>query len=814
MIQSIKKDLESDNAMEICAALTTICKLMSSDYIPAVLPKIVDLIGHPKDMVRKKAVMALHRCWSRDPELIQELGEKFRRALCDKDPSVMAGALAIFYDLIQRDPAGHKDLIPSFASILKQVIEHKLPREYDYHRVPAPWIQIKLLQILALLGRDDQKASEGMYEMIHETMKRADTGINAGSAIIYESVRTITTIYPNSHLLDSAANAISRFIKSDAHNLKYLGLNALSLIVQLNPKYAAEHQLTVIECLEDSDETIRRKTLDLLYKMTNSSNVKIIADKMVQFLRTTSDTFLRSELVSRLTQLAENFSPDNEWFVEIMTNVFFLGGELVRPEVAHNLMRLIAEGSGESEDADNELRAYAVDKFIATLEQPHIPDVLVHIISWVLGEYSYLLEMGTEEVLNKLCDLAEVHYENPSTRGWIITAITKVLVRHGSYPAHVKEVVDRYKRSVSSDVQQRCYELEEVMSLDRNAWDISLPEDASCEDVQVDASLAFLDDYVKAALNAGCAPYKPPTERKDLLTRLALNPVEKEQNRNKLKFGAYEKPAVPASVTPAAQSILTPAPPPSLTAPVEPPTLLNPSNTSGLNVGGAKKLWSPQGWKPEAPLGQRGGSAEPSADPAAYTPPSSASAAKSGAGAKPSPAKQNEKAALAGALFGSLGAEPAAPAARKPAGKAAGRTATRTRPATAATPQAAAPAVFAPEPVAAPVPVTVAAAPATGARVAARPRPGTATAAAAASPVAAAAPTAAPASRKPAASESLLLDLGFDAPMSAPAPARTGKPAAPSGVDLLMMDFPGPAAPVAQVAPVAHKPAGKVQLIY
>lgn len=48
MIQSIKKDLESDNAMEVCAALSTICKLMSADYIPAVLPKIIDLIGHPK----------------------------------------------------------------------------------------------------------------------------------------------------------------------------------------------------------------------------------------------------------------------------------------------------------------------------------------------------------------------------------------------------------------------------------------------------------------------------------------------------------------------------------------------------------------------------------------------------------------------------------------------------------------------------------------------------------------------------------------------------------------------------------------------
>ena len=43
------------------------------------------------------------------------------------------------------------------AKFFMQVIEMKLPRDFDYHKVPAPWIQIKLLKILAILGADDQK---------------------------------------------------------------------------------------------------------------------------------------------------------------------------------------------------------------------------------------------------------------------------------------------------------------------------------------------------------------------------------------------------------------------------------------------------------------------------------------------------------------------------------------------------------------------------------------------------------------------------------------------------------------------------------
>jgi AP-4 complex subunit epsilon-1 len=39
-IASIKKDLDSDNQLNICAALITISKLISAEYIPAVLPRV------------------------------------------------------------------------------------------------------------------------------------------------------------------------------------------------------------------------------------------------------------------------------------------------------------------------------------------------------------------------------------------------------------------------------------------------------------------------------------------------------------------------------------------------------------------------------------------------------------------------------------------------------------------------------------------------------------------------------------------------------------------------------------------------------
>ena len=113
--------------------------------------------------------------------------------------------------------------------------------------------------------------------------------------------------------------------------------------------------------------------------MTNPVNVEVIVDKQLFYLRTTTDVFLRTDLVSRITQAAEKYAPSNSWYIQTMTTVFELGGDLVQPEVANNLMRLIAEGSGEDDDADEELRIDAVESFLSLLEKPVLPDILLQV---------------------------------------------------------------------------------------------------------------------------------------------------------------------------------------------------------------------------------------------------------------------------------------------------------------------------------------------------------------------------------------------------------------------------------------------------
>jgi AP-4 complex subunit epsilon-1 len=138
MISTMQKDLQSRNHLEILAALNCLSKLSNENVMMAVSDPVCALLDHTHEMIRKKAVMVLNKFNKISP--VENMDSKMKKALCDKDPSVMACALNYFLDETRKNPAKYKDLVNHFIVILKQIIDHRLPRDYDYHRIPAPWI--------------------------------------------------------------------------------------------------------------------------------------------------------------------------------------------------------------------------------------------------------------------------------------------------------------------------------------------------------------------------------------------------------------------------------------------------------------------------------------------------------------------------------------------------------------------------------------------------------------------------------------------------------------------------------------------------
>ncbi|KAJ1490707.1 adaptin N terminal region-domain-containing protein, partial [Baffinella frigidus] len=657
LVNTLQRDLRSANPWEVCAALSAATKLIGADTVPAVIKMVKDVFAHNDAHVRKKALMALHRFMSTSPEAVTDCMDQFKRSLTDRDPSVMSAGLNGLFELAKANPRSYAGLVPSLVSILKQVIEHRLPRDYDYHKMPAPWlqvettlkcervVQIKLLKILASLGHANQKASEEMYEVLRDVMSARGSNealkTTIGYAVIFECVKTVTRIYPQPQLLAMAAENTSRFITSDNRNLRYIGVDALSAIVQVNPDYAAKHQLLVIECLEDPDETLRRKTLDLLFRMTNSANVEVVVDRLTFFLSDTPDHHLKRDLVGKITTLAEKYAPSNAWYIHTMNSVFDKGGDLVDVDVAHNLMRLLAEGPTEDDTHDNELRLYAAQSYFVLLPKPNTSDRLIQVGSWCLGEYAYLMAPHTpvEDIVALLCSLLRrSHFKDPRTKDFLIVALTKMAPLVGAAAPGGVAVAKQLSASRATGLQQRCIEYAALVQRPNLAKRV-LPLDASCEDIEVDARLPSLDAFVAASHTRR---YMDPVER---AAAFGISSTDTAAARSRptanpepqLRFEAYEKAEAPppraaalppahsppppqavpehaarnaaasalfagiGGASPAAAAAMAPATPePAAAAP--PPVQAEPEK--GLGLGGGKGKWGSEGYsgvKSQAP---------------------------------------------------------------------------------------------------------------------------------------------------------------------------------------------------------------------
>ena len=502
LVASLQKDLQSSNWVEVCMALTTVIKFADPTIMQAVTEPVMKLLDNKNEQIRKKAVMCLYRFYQVDPATVPDCEDRMRKLICDYDPSVMAATLPYFKERIMKNPEKYKDLVSPLVAILKQVIEHKLPREYDYHRFPGPWIQVILLEILSMLGRDDQNSSENMYEILGQCLRRADdTGINIGYAIVYQCLKTICIIYPNSHLIELASTTISRFLSSESPNLRCTGINGLTLIIQINPNYVMSHQKVIVDCLEENDETLKKNTFELLYKMTNLKNVEVIVDKMMNYLKhTTLENQSKKDILQKITELTERFAPNKTWFIKVMNELFVNFGDMITDDILSKLIAIINEWESETDDL-NEFKRYTVENYATIVENYSVlPESLVKLMAWVIGEYTCKLYFNDNEkikgIIQMLSYLLNKTYDDEMTKCLLISAIAKINSNINYTEQNlVNDIMERYSREKNTELQQRCLEYKRTQAknapIEKNTF-TTIEETPS-----LDFDLSFLNNYVQ-----------------------------------------------------------------------------------------------------------------------------------------------------------------------------------------------------------------------------------------------------------------------------------------------------------------------------
>lgn len=207
----------------------------------------------------------------------------------------------------------------------------------------------------------------------------------------------------------------------------------------------------------------------------------------------------------------------------------------------------------------------------------HFYNFEFQVICWVFGEY------GTADgqhsgsyITGKLCDVAEVHSSDDTVKAYAVTALMKIYAfeiaagRKVDMLPEYQSFIEELSASHSTDLQQHAYELQAVIGLDAHVVESIMPLDASCEDVQIDKSLSFLNSYVQQSLENGAQSYIPEYERSGILNISSFRKQDHhEASTHSLRFEAYEPPkptgpmpsrAAPVSLASSTELVLIPEP--------------------------------------------------------------------------------------------------------------------------------------------------------------------------------------------------------------------------------------------------------------
>lgn len=555
-VANIQKDLNSTNQLQVNAALTVASKLITPETIPSISPGVKMLLDKPFPLVRKKAICYFRAAYNVDPEATPDILEICKSGLSDKNPSVMGVSLDLYYDLILRNPHDPhlRSLCDCFVQVLDQILDRQLSSDYLYRRVSAPWIQIKILRIFAQLGKNDKPLSKKIYPVIKKCLKKNDVGLTIGFAVVYECIKTITSIYAQQSLIEIGLSSINRLLSSTNNNLKYIGIYCLKKITKLEPRYASHYFSDMMECLDDDDESLRKVTLSLLCQFTNSRNITVIVPKLFSYVRKTINEVERKNLIQKILELSEQHAPNMKVYIDNIKMMLEYVPEAVPFHMFNTLVKMIREEQESDEQTMNEkILPQCMDEFAEILQEKGdtLHENYVKIICWFIGEYhSYSKKFEKSEILDLFCDTIDMPMRK-NNRAFVLFSLLKLFKGNNNDEAISTDSVDeiiatieKYKASVDVQTQEIAFELESILKMDERESLVKNFFSASAsitttratsrmnsllggvddgprggetatetfEQLEMDPDLMFLDEFVEEAMNNGAPIYHPPDE--------------------------------------------------------------------------------------------------------------------------------------------------------------------------------------------------------------------------------------------------------------------------------------------------------------
>uniref|UniRef100_A0A1A9W220 AP-1 complex subunit gamma n=1 Tax=Glossina brevipalpis TaxID=37001 RepID=A0A1A9W220_9MUSC len=466
----LKNDLNSSTQFVVGLALCTLGAIASPEMARDLASEVERLMKSPNTYIRKKAILCAFRVIRRVPELMEIFLPATRSLLSEKNHGILITGVTLITEMCENssDTLMHfKKIVPNLVRILKNLILGGYSPEHDVSGVSDPFLQVKILRLLRILGHNDSDASEAMNDILAQVATNTETSKNVGNTILYETVLSIMDIRSEGGLRVLAVNILGRFLLNSDKNIRYVALNTLLRTVHADTSAVQRHRTTILECLKDPDVSIRRRAMELSFALINAQNIRTMTKELLLFLEKADPEF-KAQCSSGMILAAERYSPNTRWHLDTQLSVLIAAGNYVRDDVVSSTIQLVSSSPALEQ-------TYITNRFWESLQVAnHCEDKqpLLQVAVWAIGEYGDMFMYGPNEdeferpteseliaMYHKFLTSAQVSI---TSKQYALVSLAKLSTRLQSCVEEVQALITSFGSHLNVDLQQRGLEFSQL----------------------------------------------------------------------------------------------------------------------------------------------------------------------------------------------------------------------------------------------------------------------------------------------------------------------------------------------------------------
>uniref|UniRef100_A0A8H7Y844 Clathrin/coatomer adaptor adaptin-like N-terminal domain-containing protein n=1 Tax=Psilocybe cubensis TaxID=181762 RepID=A0A8H7Y844_PSICU len=436
LINTLRKDLESEDILHICLALDNLITSPNEDIIPAVQPRLYELISHNHASVRRRTLFVFRALSGYNENLLDRIHGAVIRSVNDSDTSVARAAL-ILTGSFRSDP------------VFVETVNDRLKNELSYANVN----ESTLISLLNCLKKFGSPPDANILVLLNVLQGIADPKVTdpLSKALLLAIFRVIGQAKPSTLIVAEKSRKVS-IIQCIRHLLVSRDLIDVYLFVS---------------CLEEVDVSIWAGTLPdhpATLRIIKKVDPGILETQISLLFNKAFPNTEGSTVISRILEITSiRYGQDGSGYAQqILDFIRHLDQQSSSPtQVIKEIIEVVLIDMRLSSKGD--FVSSCVNNFVANVidqEVPLGPTAMV-IATALITEYLDLVVTPAEQLLSALATRLK---SCPSVvQEPCLIALIRIRASCNYVPSDVVEAVEHLSRSGRKLVRLRCIQFQDFV---------------------------------------------------------------------------------------------------------------------------------------------------------------------------------------------------------------------------------------------------------------------------------------------------------------------------------------------------------------